>query len=557
NMLFMQVMESNRMALAHAKDRRSVSAETKAAMDHTHLALQNLNYEQLHFIREIAKADGFETIYQDLPLHSVEEFLQLAPPEWTDPSSVQDEHQLMLNRLRFELAERKRLYQVLVAHRADKETLQAENKALSDELDQIDRDLRDFLKSSVPIQAKLGISPTKDRAMSEKSQFLPPPLFTLYKQFSGYILAHGQSPLRSDNASAAGRRNPRDDGPSGSARDASSKAHGANAIDAAEVARMYQPHALRVIFTITDVASLIFSFLPVLGIVIVTTELASTLDYLPASFLASGLIAGDDGTTSPNPANHFLGGGSFSFDTAAAGGFAFYWAQSIAGLHFPAPSERSASGADTRLLAQDDADGVSGSQSKIPSLKRVVEQMLARHRTLVDINAMLAVLCTSRISLPAAISAPMPQHSVSSLQRSKIDSEQLVFTLTLEVTGRSYTLEITLPAAYPEVRCTFKIVKDHSRQQPQQQQQQQQQKPPSDDLADTQALSHIEQVEAAINEGSPAILATQFADYSPKSYIVCALSRLVYCLAQYGKVKDLDASPDVPYASVLASIGEQ
>lgn len=48
------------------------------------------------------------SVYQDVPVHSLEEFVQLAPEEAKSESVLSDEHQLMLNRLSFELAERQR-----------------------------------------------------------------------------------------------------------------------------------------------------------------------------------------------------------------------------------------------------------------------------------------------------------------------------------------------------------------------------------------------------------------------------------------------------------------
>lgn len=48
------------------------------------------------------------SIYQDVPLHSLEEFKALAPEEARSDKVLEDEHQLMLNRLSFELAERQR-----------------------------------------------------------------------------------------------------------------------------------------------------------------------------------------------------------------------------------------------------------------------------------------------------------------------------------------------------------------------------------------------------------------------------------------------------------------
>ena len=56
------------------------------------------------------------SIYQDIPLYSPEEFLSLAPQEARTDDVLQNEHQLMLNRLSFELAERQR-YRILAITR--------------------------------------------------------------------------------------------------------------------------------------------------------------------------------------------------------------------------------------------------------------------------------------------------------------------------------------------------------------------------------------------------------------------------------------------------------
>lgn len=47
-------------------------------------------------------------MYQDVPLYTLEDFEQLAPVENRTEQILADEHQLMLNRLNFELAERQR-----------------------------------------------------------------------------------------------------------------------------------------------------------------------------------------------------------------------------------------------------------------------------------------------------------------------------------------------------------------------------------------------------------------------------------------------------------------
>ena len=48
------------------------------------------------------------SIYQDIPLYTLEEFKVMAPEEARGEDVLSDQHQLMLNRLSFELAERQR-----------------------------------------------------------------------------------------------------------------------------------------------------------------------------------------------------------------------------------------------------------------------------------------------------------------------------------------------------------------------------------------------------------------------------------------------------------------
>lgn len=58
------------------------------------------------------------SIYQDVPLYGLEEFKRLAPEEACNERVLTDEHQLMLNRLSFELAERQRCVDFPVTHRS-------------------------------------------------------------------------------------------------------------------------------------------------------------------------------------------------------------------------------------------------------------------------------------------------------------------------------------------------------------------------------------------------------------------------------------------------------
>ena len=93
--------------------------------DQAHLGLQNLLYERRHLEREIEKCRQFgwvlclvlfietisrinSSIYQEIPLYTVDEFMMIAPEEAKSEEVLKDEHQLLLKRLNLELTERAR-----------------------------------------------------------------------------------------------------------------------------------------------------------------------------------------------------------------------------------------------------------------------------------------------------------------------------------------------------------------------------------------------------------------------------------------------------------------
>jgi hypothetical protein len=77
------------------------------------------------------------SIYQDVPLHSLDEFKELAPEAARTSEVLADEHQLMLNRLSFELAERQRYVDLL---------LPASPHAERTHLSRLDQRKRDLIK---------------------------------------------------------------------------------------------------------------------------------------------------------------------------------------------------------------------------------------------------------------------------------------------------------------------------------------------------------------------------------------------------------------------------
>ncbi|TFY78845.1 hypothetical protein EWM64_g5166 [Hericium alpestre] len=146
---------ANRAANAATRAHKQATAEARHEMDQTHLGLQNLLYEKRHLEREIDKCRQFASIYQDIPMYSTEEFVQLAPPEARTEAVMSNEHQLMLNRLGFELVERQRLDKRAKELAQQKEELLKESKAKAAVVDNVKVQIDTLMKMAAEVGKKV------------------------------------------------------------------------------------------------------------------------------------------------------------------------------------------------------------------------------------------------------------------------------------------------------------------------------------------------------------------------------------------------------------------
>jgi THO complex subunit 5 len=145
----------NRNANASTRAHKQATTEARQEMDQTHLGLQNLLYEKRHLEREIDKCRQFASNYQDVPLHSVPEFQQLAPPEARSTDVFENPHQLMLNRLSFELAERQRLDLRRKELVVQKEDLLKQSKVKLATVESVRSQIDTLMKAAAEIQRKV------------------------------------------------------------------------------------------------------------------------------------------------------------------------------------------------------------------------------------------------------------------------------------------------------------------------------------------------------------------------------------------------------------------
>jgi len=94
-------------------------------------------------------------MHQDVPLYSVELFTILAPDELKTEEILNDPHQLIINRLNFELSERQRLDKRRKELQQQKDDFIKETKAKVAAIDNVRQQLDIFLKAATEAQKKV------------------------------------------------------------------------------------------------------------------------------------------------------------------------------------------------------------------------------------------------------------------------------------------------------------------------------------------------------------------------------------------------------------------
>ncbi|CBQ73656.1 conserved hypothetical protein [Sporisorium reilianum SRZ2] len=172
--LFSTLKRLNRRIYNDFQTQKTSVAEERAKVDTARLALQNLKYEESMLELEVKVCQEFQSIFQDIELHDLQEFHQLRSAARADArdtkedaagwdttaqaeeedGDLNDDHRLMLARLRFELKERKRLEAEKQTLQQDKTHVAKENKDKKVKLEQAEKQLKDLLAAAQAVQAK-------------------------------------------------------------------------------------------------------------------------------------------------------------------------------------------------------------------------------------------------------------------------------------------------------------------------------------------------------------------------------------------------------------------
>ncbi|KAI8359119.1 Fms-interacting protein-domain-containing protein [Choanephora cucurbitarum] len=135
------------------KQSKEATAEAKERMNEKQVGLQGVMYEKRHILEDIVQCRQFRSVYQDIELIPLEEFKAKADPEFLQ--NLDDPHQLMINRLKYELVVRKALKEQQEALQLKRAELIKENRKAQKKVDQFDKLLDDFVQSAVPLEEAL------------------------------------------------------------------------------------------------------------------------------------------------------------------------------------------------------------------------------------------------------------------------------------------------------------------------------------------------------------------------------------------------------------------
>jgi len=451
---FLELKGANRELQMNTEKRKGETQSKKQEIDNTNLVLYNLNYEKNHFTKQIRNCRDFRGTYSTIDLVSVETFKSSAPSELSSVDSS-DEHKLMLNRLAYELQERKRLCAQMEQLKKKKQSLIGSNEKKTLFLSGLQQNLKALEEATVPIQENLGIRQSEFATEFRNAHHLPRPLYVLYLQAVSFrdsfedaievkmegdveaavewAIAQTAVEEQQDDADEDGRELKRRKSSKGDRMEDDEK----------EEDVTFATHPLSVVVKLTATskkqeATLTFTYLTQLNIVAIESQWDP--DQSSNHSLLLDLFPNDSGVESPNPANSsVLPENSLEFD-AERRARPYKWVQWLAGLTFLQTNPTS----ESCIVPQE-------------SFRAVVARIRSRvqHRvTLLDELEKLAKKKPKITSEQAASLFQLPQSCSMSAWEAQGDS---LYKVQLDRGDYSLQAMIEVSAEYPVRAPSFKL----------------------------------------------------------------------------------------------------
>ncbi|XP_067234934.1 THO complex subunit 5 homolog isoform X1 [Chanodichthys erythropterus] len=434
---FITLKKLNRLAHMRLKKGRDQTHEAKQRVDVLHLQLQNLLYEVMHLQKEIGKCLEFKSQHEEIELVSEEEFFQEAPAEISRPHVTRDDqHQLTLARLDWELEQRKRLAEQYKTSLASKEKIQRAIEQKREYLSSLQPGLQNIMQASLPVQEYLSMPFEHMQKQAEVARHLPPPLYVLLVQVGAY----GQACDKNLSVSISGdvdeakalSRPPDDSQDDESDSDAEEEQQntkrrratvGAQLDDKRKGMLRRHPLSLCVDLKCKDgsVLHLFFYYLMNLNILTVKTKVSTSADLsgavsagelLNTESLLNCLYASDHGKETPNPSNRYqfdkVGITTFA-DYVSDLGHPYVWVQKLGGLQFSSDGSQS---------------GLRGSALSASHMERTIKLLRGRLQARLSLHKQFSSLEHSIIPVSSECQHLFPAKVISGLTRWTMMSHQ-------------------------------------------------------------------------------------------------------------------------------------
>uniref|UniRef100_A0A8C1I9F1 THO complex 5 n=1 Tax=Cyprinus carpio TaxID=7962 RepID=A0A8C1I9F1_CYPCA len=480
---FITLKKLNRLAHMRLKKGRDQTHEAKQRVDVLHLQLQNLLYEVMHLQKEISKCLEFKSQHEEIELVSEEEFFQEAPAEISRPHVTRDDnHQLTLARLDWELEQRKRLAEQYKMSLARKEKIQKAIEQKREYLSSLQPGLQNIMQASLPVQEYLSMPFEQMQKQAEVARHLPPPLYVLLVQAAAYGQACDKTLSVNisgdvDEAKALSRR-PEDSQEDESDSDAEEEQQntkrrratvGVQLEDKRKAMLRRHPLSLCVDLKCKDgsVLHLFFYYLMNLNILTVKTKVSTATDLsgavsagelLNSESLLNCLYASDHGKETPNPANRYqfdkVGITTFA-DYVSDLGHPYVWVQKLGGLQF------SSDGAQNVIFAL----SASHMEKTMKLLRGRLQARLALHKQFSSLeHSIIPVSSECQHLFPAKVVSGLTRWTMMSYQefthvlKAGLVCETDLFFMAVVERGTARLLAaVVLNPRYPEVMPLFSL----------------------------------------------------------------------------------------------------
>eukprot|EP00033_Pygsuia_biforma_P002518 GCRY01002789.1.p1 GENE.GCRY01002789.1~~GCRY01002789.1.p1 ORF type:complete len:713 (-),score=212.96 GCRY01002789.1:97-2235(-) len=156
-------------------------------LDGYRLRVDNLLYEKDNLVREIINCKKFKTSEGEINLIPLSEFERDAPVE-LQVSANESEHKLHLNRLAFELDERKKLREELSNLKKKTEEKKKENEKAENFLLGLGEQINTIVDATRPLQEYFQMSQFSEDAIRSYAAVLPQPLYIIFERLHNYIV---------------------------------------------------------------------------------------------------------------------------------------------------------------------------------------------------------------------------------------------------------------------------------------------------------------------------------------------------------------------------------